>query len=119
LPNSDFKASNANDGGVAITTRSGSAFEILERSKSRAKSQDQEFLEEISPEVALVSVGAGNSYGHPNVELLTTLQSIGARVFRTDQDGPISVAWRFDDRATRYIFTTRTMRKEWWPIQWL
>ena len=93
--------------------------DILKVPHHGSRFQDQEFLEAISPEVALVSVGAGNSYGHPNVELLKTLQSIGARVFRTDQDGPISVAWRFDDRATRYIFTTRTMRKEWWPIQWL
>ena len=93
--------------------------DILKVPHHGSRFQDQEFLVETSPEVALVSVGAGNSYGHPNAELLKMLQSNGARVFRTDHDGPISVAWRFDDRATRYIFTTRTMRKEWWPIQWL
>lgn len=95
-----------------------SEVDILKVPHHGSRFQDEEFIRETSPEVALVSVGARNSYGHPNVELLGTLQSNGARVFRTDQDGPISVAWRFDDRAARYIFTTRAMRKEWWPIQW-
>jgi len=81
--------------------------------------QDSGFLSEVSPKLALVSVGAGNTYGHPSPELLQTLIDNGAQVQRTDRDGPISLAWRFDDSAQRYIFTIKSMRKEWWRIQWL
>jgi competence protein ComEC len=91
---------------------------ILKVPHHGSRFQSDEFLKEISPEIALVSVGNGNSYGHPNLELLASLRDYGAEVFRTDKDGPIAVAWRFDDRAARYIFTTRAMRREWWPVQW-
>lgn len=81
--------------------------------------QDDDFLARLNPEIALISVGKENSYGHPDLGLLRKLQDLGARVYRTDRDGPISVAWRFDEAQNRYIFTTRAMRKEWWRIQWL
>ena len=92
--------------------------DILKVPHHGSRFQDLVFLNEVSPEIALVSVGVGNSYGHPNLELLTSLTNMGSRVFRTDEDGPISVAWRFDDSAARYIFATQAMRKEWWSIQW-
>ena len=92
--------------------------DVLKVPHHGSRFQDAGFLTEISPEIALVSVGEGNSYGHPNPELLNTLTKVGVRVLRTDQDGPISVAWRFDESARRYIFTTRTMKKEWWRVQW-
>jgi competence protein ComEC len=40
--------------------------------------------------VALVSVGAGNDYGHPNAALLARLGRGGARVLRTDQGGDLA-----------------------------
>lgn len=92
--------------------------DVLKLPHHGSRFQDAGFLAEISPEIALVSVGKGNSYGHPNSELLNALTEQGVRVLRTDQDGPISVAWRFDESARRYIFTTRTMKKEWWRVQW-
>ena len=95
-----------------------SSVDILKVPHHGSRFQDEEFLAEVSPEIALVSVGEGNSYGHPNPELLHSLTDKGVRVFRTDHDGPISVSWRFDESARRYIFTTRTMKKEWWRVQW-
>jgi competence protein ComEC len=80
--------------------------------------QDSSFIEEVSPEVSLVSVGVGNTYGHPSAEVLEGLYEMGSRALRTDHDGPVAVAWRFDDSAQRYIFTIKSMRKEWWRIQW-
>jgi beta-lactamase superfamily II metal-dependent hydrolase len=42
--------------------------------------------------VALISVGAGNDYGHPTASTLATLESRrGLDVYRTDQDGAITV----------------------------
>jgi competence protein ComEC len=52
-------------------------------------STSQALLEAVTPELAVISVGK-NSYGHPTQETLDRLASIGAQVFRTDQDGTIT-----------------------------
>ena len=49
------------------------------------------FLARVNPEVAIISVGAGNSYGHPSNEVLTRLHSAGAEIYRTDEQGTIIV----------------------------
>ena len=43
----------------------------------------------IDPEIALVSCGKNNRYGHPDPETISILEDVGARVFRTDEDGQI------------------------------
>ncbi|MEV7226792.1 ComEC/Rec2 family competence protein [Polymorphospora sp. NPDC051019] len=53
--------------------------------------QDPQFLAAVDPAVALVSVGVGNDYGHPNPALLAMLARGGARVLRTDLDGDLAV----------------------------
>ncbi|AEB46758.1 DNA internalization-related competence protein ComEC/Rec2 [Micromonospora maris AB-18-032] len=53
--------------------------------------QDAAFLDAIAPAVALVPVGAGNTYGHPSDALLARLSRGGARVLRTDVDGDVAV----------------------------
>lgn len=50
----------------------------------------KEFLNVLEPKVAVIEVGK-NSYGHPTQETLTRLKNIGARIFRTDQDGTVTV----------------------------
>lgn len=52
-------------------------------------SSSEEFLKEIQPKTAIISVGAGNSYGLPSVFTIGRLEGIGAEVFRTDQFGAI------------------------------
>lgn len=47
------------------------------------------FLREIMPEYAVISVGEGNSYGHPTEATLSRLRDAGAKVFRTDMQGDI------------------------------
>jgi competence protein ComEC len=49
------------------------------------------FLDEVRPRIALVSVGAGNSYGHPSAAVMATLAGRGAQVLRTDRLGTIVV----------------------------
>lgn len=49
-----------------------------------------EFLAAVTPEVAVISVGY-NSYGHPGAQTLARLDDAGAGVWRTDQDGHITV----------------------------
>ncbi len=49
------------------------------------------FLDAVSPRLALVSVGAGNSYGHPSAAVMRALASRRALVLRTDREGTIVV----------------------------
>lgn len=47
------------------------------------------FVTATQPEIALISAGADNSYGHPHAGPLARLQRIGAQIFRTDRDGRV------------------------------
>jgi competence protein ComEC len=52
----------------------------------------EELLHAVRPRVALISVGAGNDYGHPTASTMATLEGRpGLDVYRTDQDGTITV----------------------------
>ncbi|MBM4632012.1 DUF4131 domain-containing protein [Rhodococcus hoagii] len=51
-----------------------------------------EFLDAVRPRVALVSVGADNTFGHPNPGILQRLAALGAVTVRTDRDGDVAVA---------------------------
>lgn len=51
-----------------------------------------ELLQLVGPRVALISVGAGNDYGHPAPSTIATLDAFpGLTVYRTDEDGRITV----------------------------
>jgi competence protein ComEC len=52
---------------------------------------DPAFLAASGARVALISVGADNTYGHPTRRLLTWLARAGMRVHRTDRDGDLAV----------------------------
>lgn len=54
-------------------------------------STSKEFLEAVSPQDALVSVGAKNKYGHPHQEILNTLNEFQVKIFRTDLSGTIII----------------------------
>ena len=51
-------------------------------------STGEDFIKQVSPEAAVISVGK-NSFGHPTGEVLETLSNHQVRVFRTDQMGDI------------------------------
>jgi len=48
-------------------------------------------LERLRPRLAAISVGEGNSYGHPDPGTLATLATHGVRTVRTDRDGDIAI----------------------------
>jgi competence protein ComEC len=54
--------------------------------------QDLTLMRELAPSLALISVGAGNSYGHPADSTIAALEHLHAKVLRTDRDGAIAVA---------------------------
>lgn len=47
------------------------------------------FLRAVQPQIAVISAGRGNDYGHPHRETLQRLIKNKIRVYRTDQDGTI------------------------------
>jgi competence protein ComEC len=53
----------------------------------------QAFVATVRPRVAVASAGTGNPYGHPARSTLERLSAAGARVYRTDQDGTVSVTF--------------------------
>ena len=48
------------------------------------------FLRAVAPQYAVISVGAGNSYGHPTEAELSRLRDAGVTTFRTDMQGEIT-----------------------------
>ena len=50
---------------------------------------EKDILQAVKPKYAVISVGVGNSYHHPEEEALQRLQSIGAEIYRTDLQGNI------------------------------
>jgi len=54
-------------------------------------SSSEEFIKAVSPEIAVISAGRENKYGHPNQEVLELLEKYGIRVLRTDKDGDIKI----------------------------
>lgn len=49
-------------------------------------------LARLRPQVAGIEVGAGNSYGHPTAGTLQALRAAGTRVYRTDQQGTVTLS---------------------------
>ena len=56
-----------------------------------ADSTSMELLGWARPELGIISVGEGNSYGHPDPETLERLHRSGVEVHRTDQEGTVTV----------------------------
>jgi competence protein ComEC len=54
--------------------------------------QDRDFLAATGARLALVEVGLNNTYGHPAVKTLRTLEGLGMQVLRTDQQGAVAIS---------------------------
>ncbi|OQB23360.1 MAG: ComEC family competence protein [Firmicutes bacterium ADurb.Bin182] len=54
-------------------------------------STSDKFLAKVDPEIAVISVGAGNDYGHPHDETIEKLKSSGISVYRTDENGTVKI----------------------------
>lgn len=52
-------------------------------------SSEPAFLQAVSPQYAVASAGAGNSYGHPHARVLTDLEELGCTCLRTDTRGTV------------------------------
>lgn len=54
-------------------------------------STSAQFLEAVSPEICIISVGHANSYGHPSMDVINRITNYGAEIIRTDKKGDISL----------------------------
>lgn len=52
---------------------------------------NSDLLYQITPQLALISVGQKNKYGHPSKEVLSVLKESGTRFLRTDEKGEIEI----------------------------
>ncbi len=58
---------------------------------SRTASSES-YLLAVKPEIVICMLGEGNKFGHPHQETVTALEDIGAKIYRTDQSGTITVS---------------------------
>jgi competence protein ComEC len=65
---------------------------ILKVSHHGSNDQSASFHEQLKPDLALISVGAENGYGHPGKQALQILGSVGTQVLRTDLLGAIAIS---------------------------
>lgn len=66
--------------------------DILKVAHHGSKSSNSEdFIAKVSPEIAVISAGKNNRYGHPAQEVLDTLNKYGIRILRTDKDGDVRI----------------------------
>lgn len=56
-----------------------------------AYSSTPQFVHAVSPHYAVISVGRDNLFGHPAASTIETLERAGARVYRTDEDGALTI----------------------------
>ncbi|TCJ93659.1 ComEC/Rec2 family competence protein [Nocardia alba] len=74
--------------------------DILKVPHHGSRTTTTEFLHAVRPRLALVSAGAGNTFGHPHPTVLTTLAALGASVARTDLDGDVVIVGTAADLRT-------------------
>ncbi len=57
-----------------------------------SSSSSEEFLEAVSPQIAVIQVGKDNEFGHPHLKILKRLERLGVKIWRNDEDGRILLA---------------------------
>ncbi len=54
-------------------------------------SNSKEFIKEVNPKLAIISVGKNNRYNHPSNSLVNSLNNSNIKILRTDKDGDIKI----------------------------
>ena len=83
----DVAAENSDSSGKTVTV-------LKVAHHGSATSSDRKFLKVLSPDVAVISCGKNNRYGHPHTETLDLLASLNVAVVRTDLEGAVRLRWK-------------------------
>ncbi len=70
-------------------------------------STGEEMLELLMPDIAVISCGADNSYGHPHEEIIQRLGEVGSEILTTPQCGAITV--KLGREVEIYGFKSKTL----------
>ena len=54
-------------------------------------SSNEKFIDAVNPRIAVIQVGAHNTYGHPNAEVIKRFEKRGIKIYRNDREGAIGV----------------------------
>lgn len=77
---------------VLMRRLKGQQFTVLKVAHHGSKhSSSEAFLRTAQPEIAIISAGEDNSYGHPHQETLKRLKDIGCKIFETVRNGAITL----------------------------
>jgi competence protein ComEC len=66
-------------------------FDVIKVAHHGSRYQSSDFASWANAEVAFISVGRDNDYGHPAPETISLYELTGSRVFRTDLDGDLAI----------------------------
>jgi competence protein ComEC len=83
---------------------------------SRTATSDQ-WLAELAPRDAVISVGRHNTYGHPAPEVVARLARHGIAIWRTDRDGTITFTTNGQREQTDIRSQTSGVRRQ-WAVPW-
>lgn len=75
---------------IEIIDDGGLQSDVLKLAHHGSKTNNREFINIVSPEYTVISVGEDNKFGHPYKGVINILNDIETRVFRTDKYGDIS-----------------------------
>jgi competence protein ComEC len=89
-PAQEAMLAEARAGGVDVHA------DVLKVPHHGSANQDPGLVGAVAPKLAVVSVGAGNPYGHPSAVTMARLSSAGVPTARTDQDGDVAVVGPLD-----------------------
>jgi competence protein ComEC len=94
--------------------------DVLKVPHHGSRDADPDFLAASGARVALVSVGADNTYGHPTPRTLTWLARDGMRIHRTDREGDLAVvgtaaSWGVAVRGSPSVAAAATTGHTWLP----
>ena len=73
----------------------------------------KDFLERVKPEIAIVSCGAWNRYGHPNQGVLDRLKAANVKLYRTDMQGEITITTRGKENEITVKTAKETTEDPW------
>ena len=65
-------------------------------------SSSTQFLNEVQPQISVISVGKDNKYGHPTKTTINKLEKIKTKIYRTDESGTITIT----SDGKKFIVTT-------------